>query len=110
EDGAAGAPARGGGVPLGYDYSICAVVPRGSTTAQVSQLAVNGTATNVGSVPATFPTADQVRFVVPLGLIGNDDGRMAFKVQSMQWVDPPILNTSAIDWMPDLTRAAGLAR
>jgi hypothetical protein len=57
------------------------VSPRGSTTAQVSQLN-GGTATGIGSVPATFPSADQVRFTVPLSMLGNDDGRMAFKVQS----------------------------
>ena len=110
ENASTGAPAPGGDPPLGYDYSICAVVPRASTTARVSRLG-GGVATGVGSAQVTFPTADQVRFVVPLSLLGNDDGRMAFKVDAMQWVDDPIiLNTSAIDWMPDLTRAAALVR
>jgi hypothetical protein len=44
------------------------VSPRGSTTAQVSQLN-GGTATGIGSVPATFPSADQVRFTVPLSML-----------------------------------------
>jgi len=109
ENAGTGVPSPGGDVPLGYDYSICAVSPRASTTAQVSQWS-SGTAVGVGSVAATFPSADQVRFTVPLSMLGNDDGRMAFKVQSMQWVDLPILNTASIDWMPDLTRAAGLVR
>src|ERR1051325_2934825 len=38
ENASTGAPAPGGDPPLGYDYSICAVVPRASTTAQVSRL------------------------------------------------------------------------
>jgi hypothetical protein len=109
ENPSTGGPSAGGDVPLGYDYSICAVVPRASTTAQVSVLG-GGVSTGIGSVPATFPTNDQVRFVVPMSLLGNDDGRMAFKVQSMQWVDDPIFNSGAIDWMPDLGRPAALIR
>jgi len=110
ENASTGAPAPGGDASLGYDYSICAVVPRGSTTAQVSRLG-GGTATSVGSVPVTFPTADQIRFVVPMSLLGNDDGRMAFKVDAMQFVDDPIIfNTGTVDWMPDLARAPALVR
>jgi len=109
ENASTGAPAPGG-EPLGYDYSICGVVPRASTSAQVSQLG-GGVATNISSVAATFPTADQVQFVVPLSVLGNDDGRMAFKVNAMQFVDDPIVfNSGAVDWMPDLTRAAALIR
>jgi hypothetical protein len=110
ESATTGNPSAGGDVPLGFDYSICAVSPRGSTTAQVSRLS-GGTATGIGSAPATFVSPDQLRVVVPLALLGNDDGRMAFKVNSMQWmVDTPVFNTGAIDWMPDLGRAAGLLR
>ncbi len=109
ENASTGAPAPSD-PSLGYDYSICAVVPRGSATAQVSRLG-GGVATPIGSVPATFPAADQMRFVVPLSLLGNDDGRMAFKVDVMQFVDDPtIFNTAALDWMPDLGRPAALVR
>jgi hypothetical protein len=109
ENPSTGAPAAGGDVPLGFDYSVCGVVPRGSTTVQVSRLG-GGVATGVGSAQVVFPAADQMRITVPLALLGNDDGRMAFKVDSMQWVDQPVLNTSALDWMPDIGRAAGLVR
>lgn len=109
ENAATGSPSAGGDVRLGYDYSVCAVVPRGSATAQVSRLDATG-AVGIGSAPATFVSTDQFRVTVPLSLLGNDDGRVAFKVSSMQWVDEPILNTGAIDWMPDLGRAAGLVR
>lgn len=109
ENAATGGPSAGGDVRLGYDYSVCAVVPRGSATAQVSRIEA-AAAVGIGSAPVTFVSNDQFRVTVPLSLLGNDDGRVAFKVSSMQWVDEPILNTGAIDWMPDLGRAAGLVR
>ncbi len=95
---------------LGYDYSICAVNPRRSSLAQISRLG-GGTAVGVGSVAATFPAANQVSFTAPLTLLGNDDGRMAFKVMVIQFVDDPVVfNTNPIDWMPDIGRAGGLIR
>ena len=95
---------------VGWDYSVCAVLPRGSTTAQVSNLS-GATAVAVGSVPVTFPAADQLRFSAALSMLGNDDGRMAFAVHAMAWVDDPaVLNSGVIDYMPDLGRAAGLVR
>ena len=57
-----------------------------------------------------FPTSDSLRFTVPMSMLGNDEGRMAFKVLSMQWVDAPVVNTAPIDWMPDLARPASLVR
>src|SRR5262249_5522532 len=67
ENPSTGNPSAGGDVPLGFDYSVCAVNPRGSTTAQVSRLNGPGTtSTGLGAVPATFPSTDQIRFTVPL--------------------------------------------
>jgi hypothetical protein len=110
EDAATGNRSPGGDVALGFDYSVCGVAPRGSTTAQVSRLG-GATAVGVGSVPVTFPSADSIRFTVPLALVGNDDGRMAFKVSVIQYVDDPVVfNSGTIDWMPDLGRLAGLIR
>jgi len=110
ENPATGGPSAGGDVALGYDYSVCAVLPRGSTTAQVSRLAAGG-ATGIGTVPCEFVSLNQMRFSVPLSLLGNDDGKMAFKVSAMQWVDDPIvLHTGTLDLMPDIGRAAGLLR
>jgi hypothetical protein len=85
------------------------LVPRASTTALISRLD-GSVAVPVGTVPASFPSADRIRMEVPLTLLGNDDGRMAFKVTSNQWVDASIMNTGVIDWMPDLNRVAGLVR
>jgi hypothetical protein len=110
ENPATGGSSAGGDVALGYDYSVCAVLPRGSTTAQVSRLG-GSAATGIGSVPCEFVSPNQMRFSVPLSLLGNDDGRMAFKVSAMQWVnDPVVLNTGTLDLMPDIGRGAGLLR
>jgi hypothetical protein len=109
ENAGTGNPPPAGDPPIGYDYSICAVNPRGSTRAQLSQLS-SGAATGIGSVDVMFPSSDSLRFTVPMSMLGNDEGRMAFKVVSMQWVDAPVFNTAAIDWMPDLARPATLVR
>ena len=103
-----GNASAGGDVPLGFDYSVCAVLPRGSTSAQVSRLS-GGTATAVGSVPVTFLSADQVRFTVPPSLLGNDDGRVAFKVVSMQWVDGLIRTQGPTDADIGLRRVSSKA-
>jgi hypothetical protein len=98
---------------IGWDYSICGVNPRGSTTAQVSRaLGPNqpGQVLGVGSSIVTFPGTDQARITVPLSLLGNDDGRLSFKVLSMQWVDAPIINTAVLDWMLDVGQPPGLVR
>jgi hypothetical protein len=98
---------------FGWDYSVCAVDPRGSTTAQIARAlgpSQPGQIMPVGSSSATFPSADQARVTVPLSLLGNGNGRLAFKVISMQWVDAPIVNTAVIDWMPDVGLPPGLVR
>jgi hypothetical protein len=95
---------------FGWDYSVCAVDPRGSTTAQIARALGPGQITPIGSSSATFPSADQARVTVPLSLLGNSSGRLAFKVISMQWVDAPIVNTAIIDWMPSVGLPPGLVR
>lgn len=99
-------------VAIGYDFSICGVNPRLSTTAQVSRLGTGtGMLVSIGTAAVTFPSADQLRFTVPLSMLDNDDGRMAFKVNAMQFVDDAtVFNTGPIDWMPDIGRPAGLIR
>jgi len=48
---------------------------------------------------------------VPLSLLGNDDGRVLFKVAAVQFVDDPgVFNTGTVDLMPDSGRPAGLVR
>jgi hypothetical protein len=64
----------------------------------------------IGSVAVIFPSADKTAFTVPLSLLGGDNGRAAFKISVMQWVDDPVVSTGPIDWMPDLGQAAALLR
>jgi hypothetical protein len=110
ENSTTGTPSVGGDVRLGYDYSVCAVNPRNSTIGQVSRLG-GGQAVGIGTVGVTFPSADQIRVVVPLAMLENDDGRMAFKVSVIQFVDDPVVfNSGTIDWMPDIGAPAGLVR
>jgi hypothetical protein len=97
---------------FGWDYSISGVNPQGSTTAQIGRAlgpGQPGQVTPVGTATVTFPAADQARVTVPLSLLGNDDGRMSFKVNCMQWIAGPN-NTGVLDWMPDVGQAAALVR
>jgi len=110
ENPATGGPFTIDTTAIGYDYSVCAVNPRRSTTAQVSRLG-GGSSVGIGSVPATFPSDNQVSFTVPLLLLGNDDGRLMFKVAAVQFVDDPgVFNTGTVDLMPDAGRPGGLVR
>lgn len=97
---------------FGWDYSIGGVNPQGSTTAQISRAlgpGQPGQVTGAGTATVTFPAADQARVTVPLSVLGNDDGRMSFKVNVMQWIAPPN-TTGVLDWMPDVGQAPALVR
>jgi hypothetical protein len=96
-----------------WDYSICAVDPRGSTTSQIARAlgpSQPGQVMPVTSSSATFPNADQSRVTVPLSVLGNSNGRLAFKVIVRQWVDAPFVNTDVVDWMPNVGQPPGLVR
>jgi hypothetical protein len=98
---------------FGWDYSICAVDPRGSASSQIARAlgpGQPGQVMSVASSSTTFPSADQSRVTVPLSLLGNGNGRLAFKVISMQWVDAPVVTTAVIDWMPDIGQPPALVR
>jgi hypothetical protein len=98
---------------FGWDYSICGVDPRGSTSSQIARAlgpSQPGQIMPITSTSTTVLSADQSRLSVPLSLLGNGNGRLAFKVISMQWVDAPIVNTAVIDWMPDVGLPPGLVR
>ena len=97
---------------FGWDYSIAGVNPQGSTTAQIVRALGPGQPAQVaavGTATVTFPGADQARVTVPLSLLGNDDGRMNFKVTCQQWVAGPNA-TGVLDWMPDVGQPPGPVR
>jgi hypothetical protein len=98
---------------FGWDYAITGVNPRGSTTARIVQAlgsAVPRLSTLVGTSTVSFTAADQVQIIVPLGLLGNDDGRLGFRVESLQWVDGTIPDSGVLDVMPDAGSANALVR
>lgn len=79
------------------------------TTAQV--LAYGGTCNSffsAGSGTTTFVT-DGMNATVPLSVLGNDDGRVNFKVAISEQVSESGF-TGVLDYMPDLGLAAGESR
>jgi hypothetical protein len=92
------------GTTFGWEYAISGVNPQGSTTAQIVRAlgpAQPGQVTPVGTATVTFPNDDQARITVPLSIVGNDDGRMNFKVNCQQWITTSSA-TGVLDWMPDV--------
>jgi len=100
---------------IGWDYVIRAGGTRGSPAANVSRATgvVGGPGQNAAtdsphfSTTATFPTADQMQIIVPMSALGNDDGRMAFKIVAYQWTDTSAAPT---DYLPNLGVAPALVR
>jgi len=76
---------------IGYEYIVSFRSPPGGTQVDVLRMRFDanmrrwfsdtiGTAAEV-----TFPTVNQSRTVIPLTLLGNDDGRLAFMIIGQQW-------------------------
>jgi hypothetical protein len=95
---------------MGTDYVINAVAPRNSAQALVLRATGNSYQfVTVGTAPVTFPSTDQLRVTVPLSLLGNDDGRMKFKVVCSQYLTDTTL-TGITDFVPDLGQFPGIVR
>jgi hypothetical protein len=102
-----------GNSTFGWDYAITGVNPRGSTSARIVQALgsnVPRLSTLVGTSTVTFTAVDRLQITVALGLLGNDDGRLSFRVESLQWVEGPIPDSGVLDVMPDAGVASGLVR
>ncbi len=59
---------------------------------------------SVGTAEVTFPTGDQSRTVIPLTLLGGDDGRLAFRINAQQWgisTSGSLNLQPSIDWLPN---------
>lgn len=90
---------------IGADYLVL-MGSAGSTPARV--YSYNGTCnsfTQVGTVPVT-PLTNGYRVTVPLTMLGNDDGRLNFKVVSALQVDGGY--TGIRDVMPNIGTAAAV--
>jgi hypothetical protein len=91
------------------DYVINAVAPRNSTQALILRATGPYQFVAAGSAAVSFPTANQLRVTVPLTLLGNDDGRLKFKVVCSQYLSDTTV-TGITDYMPDLGLPPGVVR
>ena len=108
--------------PIGADYAIRGMQPHNPSKAAITRQAaashdVDGQYTLVGYADVTFPTPDQRRIVVPLAMLGNDDGRLAFKIDCDQVVafsnsgnKSTQTNISHVDQIPDAGARPGTVR
>lgn len=93
---------------IGFDFEVDAVNAEGSMQATIYSI-VGSTVTKVGTVPVEFPSATVSKVTIPLSLLGNDDGRLAFKIESSQILSGTSLS-GALDYMPNIGLAPGLVR
>jgi hypothetical protein len=108
--GSPGVDSGGGDAALiGGDYVIEGVMPRGSMQALVLRSTGPNQFVTVGTVAVSFPSANQARVAVPLSLLGNDDGRLKFKVTCAQFLADAV-TTAIVDYMPDLGLPPGVVR
>ena len=75
---------------IGFEYIISFRSSPGGTQVDVLKLRFDANvrrwfSDTVGTAEVTFPTANQSRTVIPLTLLGNDDGRLAFRINAQQW-------------------------
>jgi hypothetical protein len=86
---------------MGMDYFANASLDASATQATVFRCPTSSAACpNVaGSAPATF-LADGIRVTVPLSVLGNDDGKLRFRVYARM-----LVQIGEPDFMPDLTLA-----
>jgi hypothetical protein len=94
---------------IGTDYVINAVAPRNSAQALILRATGNYQFATAGTASVSFPSANQVRVIVPLSLLGNDDGRMKFKVACSQYLTDTTV-TGITDFMPDVGLPSGVVR
>lgn len=94
------------GAILGVDYLVW--TGGGSTAGQVLEMTGFNTATSVGSVVTTY-LADGFDTVVPLTLLGGDDGLLDLKVVSSECVTPGAGAGCGNFGIADIATDAGLA-
>ena len=108
ENSATGRPYGFGAGRMGIDYDITFMRPRDSSRARIGFDPGQGSR-EIGTAAVTFPTANQTRIVIPLSLLGNDDGHLAFAVTVHE--EPDATGASLVkDWMPELQVAPGRVR
>jgi hypothetical protein len=103
--------------PIGADYVIRGVQPHLATRAALTHERGPGDSLFSGPLDVTLPTTDQRQIVVPLARLGNDDGRMKFRIECYQVIDAAQSGGAstqtilpALDVLPDLGKSAGAVR
>jgi hypothetical protein len=93
---------------FGWEYQITAVDPAETSTGGITRALGRTSFDRVGTVPVTFPGPNAVRVSIPLSMLGNDDGRLRFRVLAGQWDGP--LSAALTDVMPEAGQQAGSVR
>jgi hypothetical protein len=75
---------------MGYEYLIAFISSPGLAQTDILRMRWEANvrrwfSDTIGTAEVTFPTANQARAVILLTLLGNDDGRLAFRVEAHQW-------------------------
>ena len=117
EDAATGSIALRERDPIGADYAIRGLTPHDPSKASITQEAAQNQSRFRGIVDVTSLTSNQRRIVVPLTRLGNDDGRLRFKVECYQVIASSRAGQTAtetilshVDAMPDNGRPPGVVR
>jgi hypothetical protein len=109
EDPSTGFTIEGTDTLLGWDYVVGG--PRGEAPelfAVVERPGQPGHSIFVGAATVAFPSEDELQFSVSLALLGDDDGRLKFRLAASQkQPSPPWVHS---DYMPDLEEAPGVVR
>jgi hypothetical protein len=117
EDARTGVVALRESSPIGADYVIRGLSPHDSSKASITQETAPNQSSFGGTIDVTSPVQNQRRIVVPLTRLGNDDGRLKYKVECYQVVaesrvGQTVTGTiiSHIDAMPDNGARPGTVR
>ena len=98
----------------GADYVISGLSPHNPARAGLSQKSGRNGSTFRGLLDVVRPAPDQLRIVVPLSRLGDDDGRMKFAVGCSHLLsttpDGNQTIASHVDVMPDRGEAPGAVR
>jgi hypothetical protein len=97
------------GAVIGVEYIIVFVRPQGSTIAEIIRMRPDHVFSDViGSVGVSFVSSNQISFAIPLGLLGGDDGQVAFKLTGAKWAGT--VQSAHLDILPDTGLPAGLTK
>ena len=102
---------------IGADFEIQPLQPQNVARAALTAHPSATESKLLGLIDVVSPSIDQRRFVVPLQRLGNDDGRMAFKLECSFIVNATDTGSTSkqtimshVDVMPNINGRPGLVR